>query len=187
LRPLPYPDADKLAMVWEDFREIGFPRNTPAPANYVDWKTQNRTFEDMAAAMQGDFNITGDGEPERVDSFSPTANFFPLMGVKPLYGRTFTSEEDQPGANRVVVISYWLWHQRYGNDPQIVGKQINLNDQPFTVIGVMPAQFQFPSAETGLWTPAAFSPQDLARRGARSVFTSPREWLSGRHGCGVTS
>ena len=166
LRPLPYPDADRLVMVWEDYKEIGFPRNTPAPANYVDWKTQNRTFEDMAAASQGPVNITGDGEPERVDAYLPTANFFQILGVKPLYGRVYTAEEDQPGSNRVAVMSYWLWHQRYGGDPQIVGKQIVVNDQPLTVIGVMPAQFQFPTVETALWIPPAFTPQTLARRGA---------------------
>src|SRR5215475_4894124 len=98
LRPLPYQDPDRLVMVWEDAAKIGFPRNTPAPANYADWKTQNRVFEDMAAGAWRSFNLTDEGEPEKVEAQAMTANFFPLLGVKPELGRVFTGEEDQPGA-----------------------------------------------------------------------------------------
>jgi len=164
LHPLPYADPDRLVMIWEDASEVGFPLNTPAPGNYVDWKNQNKTFEDISAATGTTYNITGDGEPENVEAYQPTANFFPLLGVKPLYGRTFTADEDKPGPVSVAVLSHWLWHQRYGGDPSIVGKQILLNDHKVTVIGVMPQDFQFPSIDIGMWVPAGFTPERLSTR-----------------------
>jgi putative ABC transport system permease protein len=165
LRPLPFHDPDRLVMVWEDAAKIGFPRNTPAPANYADWKAQNRVFEDMAAINWRSFNLTDEGEPEKVEAQAVTANFFPLLGVKPELGRVFTGEEDQPGRNNVAVISYGLWQRRFGGDPALMGKEILLDGQKHTVIGVAPAGFQFLSKEVGLWVPAAFSPQELANRG----------------------
>jgi putative ABC transport system permease protein len=166
LRPLPFQDPDRLVMVWEDAAKIGFPRNTPAPANYADWKAQNRVFEDMAAINWRSFNLTDEGEPEKVEAQAVTANFFPLLGVKPELGRVFTGEEDQPGRNNVAVISYGLWQRRFGGDPALMGKEILLDGQKHTVIGVAPAGFQFLSKEVGLWVPAAFSPQELANRGS---------------------
>src|SRR5262249_38109707 len=123
LRPLPYQEPDRLVMVWEDASFAGFPRNTPAPANYADWKAQNRTFEDMAALGQRSFNLTGDGEPERVDAYLVTANFFPILGVKPALGRSFLAEEDKPDANKVVMLSYRLWQNRYGGGHGRIGSR----------------------------------------------------------------
>src|SRR5262249_17508065 len=94
LRPLPYPDAERLVMVWEDASFAGFPQNTPAPANFVDWKTQNRVFEDMAATYSESCNLISNGEPERVQASVVTANFFPLLGIKPAMGRAFNAGED---------------------------------------------------------------------------------------------
>jgi len=166
LRPLPFHDPDRLVVVWEDAAKIGFPRNTPAPANYADWKAQNQVFEDMAAFNYRPYNLTDDGEPEKVDAQAVTANFFPLLDVKPVLGRAFTQEEDRPDGNKVALISYGLWQRRFGGDPALVGKEILLNDRKHTVIGVMPPGFQFLSKETGLWVPMAFSPQELADRGS---------------------
>ena len=166
LRPLPFHDPDRLVVVWEDAAKIGFPRNTPAPANYADWKAQNRVFEDMAAITWRGFNLTDEGEPEKVEAQAVTANFFPLLGVKPDLGRVFNGEEDQPGRNNVAVISYGLWQRRFGGDPALIGKEILLDGQKYMVIGVMPSGFQFLSKEVGLWVPAAFSPQELANRGS---------------------
>ena len=166
LRPLPFHDPDRLVVVWEDAAKIGFPRNTPAPANYADWKAQNRVFEDMAAITWRGFNLTDEGEPEKVEAQAVTANFFPLLGVKPDLGRVFNREEDQPGRNNVAVISYGLWQRRFGGDPALIGKEILLDGQKYMVIGVMPSGFQFLSKEVGLWVPAAFSPQELANRGS---------------------
>src|SRR5690348_33894 len=126
LRPLPFQNPDQLVIVWEDATFAGFPRNTPAPANYVDWKTQNQSFADMAASREKSFNITGDAEPERVTAHAVTANFFPVFGVQPLLGRGFLPEEDRPGGNKVALLSYSLWQTRYGGDRQIVNREILL-------------------------------------------------------------
>src|SRR5688572_5457859 len=91
LRPLQFRDPERLVMIWEDATFAGFPRNTPAPANYVDWKTQTQSFEDVAASAESTFNLTGDGDPERVTAYQVTANFFPLFGVAPALGRTFVA------------------------------------------------------------------------------------------------
>jgi len=161
LRPLPFPDSDRLAMIWEDATFIGFPKDTPAPGNYADWKAQAQTFADMAAISSTSLNLTGDGEPEKLQAFETTANLFPLLGVKPVLGRNFTAAEDQPGANKVVVISHSLWQTRYAGDPGIVNRNILLNDETYTVIGVMPEDFQFGPSYIRLWMPIAFTPKQL--------------------------
>ena len=165
LRPLPFRNADQLVIVWEDAGFLGFPRNTPAPANYADWKTQNQSFVDMAACAEKSFNITGDGEPERVTAHAVTANFFPVFGVPPLLGRNFLPDEDRPGGNKVAMLSYSLWQSRYGGDPQILNRDILLNGEKFSVVGVMPSGFQFLEKEVRLWVPLALSPEELANRG----------------------
>jgi putative ABC transport system permease protein len=164
LRPLPFSDPERLVMVWEDATRIGFPRNTPAPANYADWKAQNKVFEELAALDWRSYALTDEGEPEKVEAQAVTANFFPLLGVQPLLGRAFTPEEDKPGTNRVALISYGLWQRRFGGDQAVVGKEILLDGQKSTVLGVMPRGFQFLAKDTGLWVPMAFSPQRLADR-----------------------
>jgi putative ABC transport system permease protein len=164
LRPLPFQDPEQLVIVWEDATFAGFPRNTPAPANYVDWKTQNQSFVDMAASAETSFNLTGDGEPERVQAFSVNANFFPLFGVQPLLGRGFLPEEDRPGANKVSVLSYSLWQSRYGGDRNIINRDIQLNGEKHTVVGVMPSSFQFLDKEVRLWVPLALDQEKLANR-----------------------
>ena len=165
LRPLQFKDPEQLAIIWEDAAFAGFPQNTPAPANYFDWKNQNQSFADMAACAEASFNITGDGEPERVMAFSVTSNFFPLFGVQPLIGRGFLPEEDRPGSNRVVVLSHSLWQSRYGGDPQILNREIMLNGEKHTVVGVMPASFQFLEREVRMWVPIAFTSEDITNRG----------------------
>ena len=165
LRPLQFKDPEQLAIIWEDAAFAGFPQNTPAPANYFDWKNQNQSFADMAACAEASFNITGGGEPERVMAFSVTSNFFPLFGVQPLIGRGFLPEEDRPGSNRVVVLSHSLWQSRYGGDPQILNREILLNGEKHTVVGVMPASFQFLEREVRMWVPIAFTSEDITNRG----------------------
>ena len=165
LRPLPFQNPEQLVIVWEDATFVGFPRNTPAPANYVDWKNQNQSFVDMAATAEKSFNLTGDGEPERVQAYSVNANFFPLLGVQPLLGRGFLAEEDRPGANKVAVLSYSLWQSRYGGDRNILNRDIQLNGEKHTVVGVMPSSFQFVDKEVRLWVPLALDQEELANRG----------------------
>ena len=165
LRPLQFRDPDRLVMIWEDATFAGFPRNTPAPANYFDWKNQTQSFEDMAATREQTFNLTGDGDPERVAAYAVTANFFPLLGVPPALGRTFVEDEDRPGASNVVVLSHALWQTRYAGDPQIINHDIQLDGAKHTVIGVMPAGFQFMENDVRLWVPLAIKPEDAANRG----------------------
>jgi len=174
LRPLPFADADRLVMVWEDASFAGFPRNTPAPANYVDWKTQNQVFEDIAATDLRSFNLTGDGEPQKVEAFGVTANFFPLLGVKPALGRVILPEEDKPEANKVVMLNYGLWQQRYGGERNIIGRELLLNGEKYTVVGVMPAGFQFLDKHVDLWVPIAFTSERLAARGNHYLKTVAR-------------
>ena len=165
LRPLQFRDPDRLVMIWEDAAFLGFPKNTPAPANYVDWKTQSKSFEDVAATAEWTFNLTGDGTPERVAAYGVTANFFPIFGVSPALGRGFTPDDDRPGAHKVAVISHELWQTRYGSDPQIVNRDIQLDGQKYTVVGVAPAGFQFFESDVRLWVPLALDAEQLGSRG----------------------
>ncbi|MEW6206897.1 MAG: ABC transporter permease [Acidobacteriota bacterium] len=164
LRALPFHEPDRLVMIWEDASFAGFPRNTPAPANYSDWKAQNQVFEAMAAIDERSFNLTGDSEPERVVAQGVTADFFPMLGIQPLLGRAFLPEEDRPGANKAIILSYGLWQRRYGGDRGIIGRELLLNGETYTVVGVMPAGFQFLNSYIRLWVPMAFTPQQLAQR-----------------------
>jgi len=166
LRPLPYQDSDRLVMVWEDATMHGYPRDTPAAANFVDWRTQNHVFEDMGAVADLSANLTGVGDPERIEAARANASVFSVLGLAPRLGRAFSPEEDQDGANKVVILSSRLWQRRFSADPSIVGKQITLNGQSHTVVGVMPPQFQFPSQDVELWVPMAFTAQQAANRGS---------------------
>lgn len=164
LKPLPFSEPERLVMVWEDMSAIGFPSSDPAPGTYSDWKAQNQVFDDMAMLNWRSFNITGDGEPEKVSAYGVTANFFPLLGTQPALGRNFLPEEDKPGSAKATIISYGLWQRRYGGDANIVNRDILLNGEKYTVVGVMPAGFQFLQRYIGLWVPSAFSQEELANR-----------------------
>jgi putative ABC transport system permease protein len=165
LRPLPYKEPDRLMTVWEDNSRHGYPRDTPAAANFIDWRDQNQVFEGMAAMAELSFNLTGGGEPERIDGRRVSANLFPLLGVEPQLGRAFLSEEDRPGAQRVVIMSHGLWQRRFGSDQNIIGRPLTLNGESYTVVGVMPPQFQFPTRGDELWVPIAFDSREAANRG----------------------
>jgi predicted permease len=165
LRSLPYRDADRLVMVWEDASFANFPRNTPAPANFVDWRSQNQSFEGMAATTTRSLNLTGEGEPEKIEANGVTANFFSLLGVQPTLGRGFIPEDDSPQGGKVAVVSYELWQRILGGEAGIVGKNILLNGEKYTVVGVTPAGFQFLDSEVNVWVPEAFTAEELRNRG----------------------
>jgi putative ABC transport system permease protein len=165
LRPLPYTDADRLVMVWEDASSSSFPRNTPAPGNYVDWKRRNHVFADMAATRGASANLTADGPPEQVMGRAVTPNFFDVLGVQPAAGRMFTGEEDRTGA-QVAVISYALWQRRYAGDATAIDREILINNQKYTIIGVMPRDFAFRDRLMDFWIPIHFAPSDLVNRGS---------------------
>ena len=166
LRPLPFFEPDRLVIVWEEASRIGFPRATPAPANYSDWKEQNQVFREMAAIGGRTMNITGSGDPQRINVDMVTAGLFPMLGVKPAAGRLFSPQDDSPGAPKVAVVSHGLWQNRFGGDPNLIGRTIRLNDEQYVVIGIFPPGFEFLRKDTHVWIPIAFTPQELANRGA---------------------
>jgi predicted permease len=163
LRPLPYGDPSRLVMVWEDSTYLGFSHNTPAAANYVDWRAQNQVFTDMAAVRYDNAAFTGDAAPEQLLGRRVTPNFFNVLGVPPAIGRPFTAEEDA-AKRKVVVLSYALWQRHFGGNPSVLGRSILMDDEATTVLGVMPRGFFFPDKLAEYWVPASFTPEDLARR-----------------------
>jgi putative ABC transport system permease protein len=166
LRPLPYHEPDRLVLVWEEASSIGFPTNTPAPANYFDWKRQNAVFTDMAATASAVANLTVDGPPEQVLGRSVTANFFTVLGVRVALGRALTVDEERT-RTPVVLISHRLWQRRYSGAPDIVGRSIRLNGTTHTVVGVLPRDFVFRNREIDFWIPARFTtPEQAATRDA---------------------
>ena len=167
LRPLPFKDPNQLVMVWDEQTHLGFPKDTPTPANFLDWQRQNSVFAGMAAMAQRSFNLTGNGEPERLDGRRISANLFDLLGIQPQLGRNFRPEEDTPGT-RVVILSHGLWERRFGADPRTIGRAINLNGESYIVVGVMPAAMELPRMMTDwreqLWVPLAFPLKEAAAR-----------------------
>jgi putative ABC transport system permease protein len=164
IRPLPYADPDRLAMVWEDVSFAGFPQNTPAPGNYYDWKQRSKTFLDMAATRGLAVNLAGDNETEVVLGRGVSPNFFSVLGVQPAIGRTFTEDEDNR-REMVAVIADSLWKRRFGGDRGIIGRKVSMDGTPITVIGVMPPGFHFPRRESEIWMPLALSPEQKVNRG----------------------
>jgi putative ABC transport system permease protein len=164
LRPLPYTDADHLVMLWEDVRLPSYqnPRNSTSPGNFDDWRRGNATFEAMAAIRPRAWTLSTGGEPIRVEGENVSAAFFDVLQVKPIAGRVFSDNDDRPGASQVAVLGHDLWMDRYGSDPTVVGRTIHLNEEPYTVIGIMPAGFRFPDDDDKIWTPIAFTPEQLA-------------------------
>jgi putative ABC transport system permease protein len=159
LRPLPYPNGDELVTVYErlpDFGvtdvEVGRTRNIVSPANWLDWQRDSRTIGQFAAWRSFVATLTGVGAPARLNMQVVSAEFFPLLGVRPLLGRTITMDDDRPNAPRVLVLSHQLWQGRFGGDPRITGRVVQLNDTPAEVIGVMPAGFRFIDSDNDLWT-----------------------------------
>ncbi|MBO0797714.1 MAG: ABC transporter permease [Blastocatellia bacterium] len=164
LKTPPYRESDRLVMVWEEASYIGLFQVTPAPANYADWRAQNQVFEEMAALESRTFNLTSDGEPKKVSASGVTASLFPLLGANPVVGRGFLPADERPGAGNVAIISHRLWQDRYGADRNIAGRNVLLNDISYTVVGVMPAGFQFLDRDISVWVPITFTPEILADR-----------------------
>jgi len=168
LRPLPYKNPDQLVMIWEEATHLGFPKDTPPPANFLDWRKQATVFTGMSALVGQTYNLTGAGEPERLDGRRVSANIFDVLGVRPIIGRTFVAEEDKPGT-KVVLLNESLWKRRFGGDPSVIGRVITLNNEGYTVIGVMPHSVHLPASgkwRDQVWVPIAFPPEEAANRGA---------------------
>jgi putative ABC transport system permease protein len=156
LRPLPYHDSERLVLIWEtNSQQIAAfinvqNRNLVSAGNYLDWTKQSTSFEGMAAVRFLNFNLTGGDLPERVPGGIVSQSFFPVLGVKPVLGRTFLPEDAQPDRGRVAVLSNGLWKRRYGGEPNVVGRTLNLNNETFSVVGVMPPEFNYPQ-DAELW------------------------------------
>jgi putative ABC transport system permease protein len=168
LKPLPYVEPERLVMVWETASYFGFARNTPAIANYVDWRAQNQVFTDLAAMRYHTAAFTGGVGPEEALGRRVTPNFFELLGVQPAVGRPWTKEEDA-AHSKVVVLSYALWQRRFGGDPGVIGRPVQMDGEATTIVGVMPQGFFFPDKRTDYWMPASFTPEELARRGQHNL------------------
>ena len=169
LRPLPYPEPDRITMVWMDNRQQGIREDITSWPNYRDWRDQSSSFAAMAGFSGAAFNLTGADEPERLQGAQTTANFFAVMGVRPVMGRLYTEANETPGNDGVVVISYGLWQRRFGGAGDVLGRTMTLNGRAFEIIGVMPGTLQVP-AEAQLWKPLA---PDEGTRNARSAFWLP--------------
>ena len=141
LKSLPFPEADRLVVLSETSKDE--PTMSVAYPNYRDWRVRQAVFENMAARMQAGGVLTGDGGPERVIGHWVTASFFPTLGIQPHVGRFFTEEEDQLAAERVIVLSHALWQRRFGGDPQAIGRPLQYNGDSWTIVGVMPIEFDF--------------------------------------------
>jgi predicted permease len=165
LRPLPFPEPDRLVLVWDDFSSRGAPsRVEPTPADYVAWKAQSQSFADMAMLVAATYNLTGAGDPDKLAGIRTTANLFEVLGMQPLAGRTLMPSDEQSDATPGVVIDERLWRSRFGGDPGVVGRAISLNGLAHTVVGVVAPHFEFPDKKTMLWVPARFTPGELGER-----------------------
>jgi putative ABC transport system permease protein len=180
VQPLPFKDPDRLVWMWGNIRQGGN-RASVAPLDFLDYRQQNKTFDQFAAMGTIPFaiNLTGGGEPERLQSAIVTGNYFQAFEVNPLLGRTFVLDNEKTGNDQVAVLSYGLWQRRFGGDPNIINKTITLDGRTFLVLGVMPRQFNFPRAAE-LWVPMNFDRPGMKQR--RAHFLRP----VGRLKAGVT-
>jgi putative ABC transport system permease protein len=148
LRPLPYADPDRLVMIWETV--AGNDKRSAAPGNFTDWRAQNTSFSEMAATFHGNFNLTGEGEPERINGSTVTSNLMRTLGVSAALGRTFQPDDDEHQDRRLVILSDGLWQRRFGADKGMVGRDITIDESSYSVVGVMPPGFKYP-VQSELW------------------------------------
>jgi len=164
IHPVDFPEPDSLVTLWETDAKKGW-INDVAPANFFDWRARSAMFEHIAAWNVTDFDLSGVDEPERIHGAEVTANFFDALRVHPALGRGFSPKEDEPGSGRVVLLSYGLWQRRFASDPRVLGKNLTLGGEKFTVIGVMPREFHFTLiGRAEMWTPLALTEKQRAAR-----------------------
>ena len=169
LHPLAFHEPSRLVAVWETTEQAGAQsnsRNEVARGNFYDWRAQNQVFEQISALTYANFNLSGIGEPERIQGAVVSYNFFQTLGVQPALGRAFTADEEKPTTERVAIISRELWQKHFGGDLSIAGRKVTFNGEPFTIVGVMPAGFnvQFPTTlQVQIWTPLRTGTSDTDR------------------------
>src|SRR4030095_180661 len=172
LRALPYPNGNRLVILWEQNRPRSKNRNVISPANFLDWREQNQVFEDIAAFFAAPYNVPGLGEPVEITGMAVSPNLFDVLGSRPLLGRTFTPDDGVQGKDAVAVLTYGFWQKHFGGDRNAVGKTFALDGVTYTVIGVMPEGFDFFVKENAFvkkspefWLPIAFGPNSRRRVG----------------------
>ena len=163
IRPLPFGDPDRLAVLYEDFSVFGIPKNRVSPATFFDWRHRAHAFVDLAAMRRTAVDLADSGPPEQVSGAAITANLLPLIRVEPQLGRGLLINEEAPGY-QVVVLADSLWRRRFGGDPTILGRSILMSGESYAVVGVMPPGFHFPDATTEFWVPLALKPALAAAR-----------------------
>lgn len=176
LRPLPFPDPSRIMMVWHTPPQKSFPgvkRFVVSPANFLDWRRENHVFEQMAAIGFHPFNLTGNGQPESVLGAKVSANFFSVLRVRPELGRAFVADDDQPGRGNVVILTDAFWRSHFGADRNVLGKTIRMDDQAYTVIGVLSAEFSFPF-QAQLSSPLAWTDKERVVRGNHNYLVIAR-------------
>jgi len=161
LKPLPYADGDRIVRVLE--KPPGGDRNGIATLNYLDWNKQNTVFEYMSAQNGRSATLTGAGDPVELRCFHVSAHYFDIFPPQTVLGRTFAADEDQPGKDRVVVLSHAIWESQFGADPKLIGTTIHLDGEPYTVIGILPKGSSFDRAYAQIWTPFVFKPENMTR------------------------
>ena len=170
LRPLPYPHPQRLAILWGNVKRARVERRGASYPDYLDWRDQTQSFETMAAFTDNKFALTGIDTPERISGEYVSQPYFSLLGIHPALGRTFSPAEDRvPQRDAVVVLSDGIWKHRFGGEPAIVGRTIQLDGHPYTVIGIAPPGFRGLTDQAELWVPFVMSgsAEDLAERGTR--------------------
>jgi len=173
LHSVPFENADRIVAMINVRPQQNIDRNAVAPGTYLDWQAQAKSFEQLSAYEWEELNLTGNREPEKVQAFDVTANFFSLLGVQPKMGRTFLPEEEQPGKEQEIILSYGLWERRYASDPNILNKTVKVDGKSFTVVGVMGKGFDFPMPAEA-WMPLALTVKQRSERNSRYV------WVLGR-------
>ena len=172
LQSLPYPESDRLVALRQSnvTTSPAQPDAQIAPGNFLEWQRQNTSFSSIAAYRTVSYNLTGDGNPERLLAGRVSVGLYKLIGVRPLVGRDFFEEEDQPGRDKVVIISQGLWERRFGAGVDVVGKSLKLDGEDYAIVGVMPAEFRLPDQrERELWTPIAFKDNERMLHHARYI------------------
>lgn len=159
LNPLPYKEPERLLVVWETNKQLGtamWDRNEATLGNFLDWRSRNQSFDQLGSLFYTDMNLTGAGDPQRIKSCVVTTNFFQLLGVQPMLGRSFLPEEEKPGSPFTIIVSNDLWQRLFGSDRDLTNKKLTLNGHSVAVVGVMPPGFelQFPtSMRVEMWVP----------------------------------
>jgi putative ABC transport system permease protein len=169
LHSVPFDNPDRIVALFNVRPQQNIERNTVAPATFYDWQSQAKSFEQMAGYEWDDMNLTGNREPEKIVGFDVSANFFLLLGVQPKMGRTFLPEEEQPGKDQEIILSYGLWERRYASDPNILNKSVKVDGRSCTIVGVMEKGFDFPMPAEA-WMPLALTVKQRSERNSRYMW-----------------